>query len=338
MSAGSKLFLILALMGVLFSSSSVYAVSPAFKMPEWYKYRTSVSSAENGKIAINLEVSAPIADIKDFFAKIHVKKANFSESPQATVPLIKKGTKYSKVFSFELPSDYYGWIDFEITSVPDNVQFKSYVDNSDKLSTETRLLLNAEIKNIQKPHNSGFSIPLTVTGAVTELVTPELLFTQVNSNLKKSLFVWAPEGQLGSGKLKDLYSEYLKALNEKNLKLALELCVKIEKNLPHSEKSITFSGKSNTESFLNKEIIVDILRANREILLSAINPEAGIKRMEKLLQNSAESYYKPFISVNAAVMYFEKNLISEAVALLKKTAENHSGFSMIKKLIKDMEK
>ncbi|MBF0544370.1 MAG: hypothetical protein HQM08_08050 [Candidatus Riflebacteria bacterium] len=317
---------------------SAFATAADFRVPDWYEFKPRIQSWDGkGKLELVLETKAKFADIRDLSIIVHFPGGKTTDLPKTSVPLIKSHSSQVSVFSLDVSTPLSGWIDFEISAKPNIEQFQEYADKCATFSAEFRVLLQGELKNFKAPLAIGFSVPISVKPEIAALDIEELLFTEIEAGLSKPIFLWAPKGNFGKEQIAEYYSKFQDALSKKDLKNALDICVKIEKVLPSSEKNISFVDEKKKETFLNKEVLTEILKANRETLHSFINPQAGIKKLEKFSRTGTQSYFHSYILANSGLLCESSGKKAEAVTFYKQAVSESPGWQLIINWIKELE-
>lgn len=291
----AALFLVFPLMGS--------AVTPDIRLPDWHRVHVQVTDWQpaKGRLEIVVRCSAVVVDLQRLSARIHWPKGFTNASDEQKRARVAASESVELVFSAIAPKHFQGWLEIQISALPNVEQMRAVINATPGLSDLRRLLLLQEAKNLRQPLPIGGSYPLTIDLGLAMLSPGDLLMTPTLDTPHGKAFLWVPEAALGTGSLAKEVQAFRQAVKSGNVSKAEGAAAIVMGLLSNLRDPIPLQKGREESLDLTPETVRQLWQGNLLTLAALRAPRTALADLEGFAPNSGTA--QPFLWANVGLFH-----------------------------------
>ena len=273
------------------------------RLPEWHRLHARITSWEpsSGRIEVTVSVAATSVTIRSVTVNLEWPHKTDAKPVKQRSDSIEPGKTWVGVFESNLKSGSSGWVEVIVSALPDLEDLRELIKSSDELSSHTKNLLKHDIENLRAPLSIGKGFAFYADSEIAVFTLPQLVFSPAWPVGGRAVFLWIPEGELGSDELKKAFGDFKAAVR----------VGKAEKALEHVEKAIEILAESHEPVSLETDetsVLIPIDSLNRSlesnrVVLQAIIDKGNPKSIERFLKSEKPGFCDGFLWASIGSLY-----------------------------------
>lgn len=287
--------------------NNLFAERHWLKMPEWYSlsYQLSEWCPVEGRLTVEVKIKSTIGEIRDINSTLVMPDDLKMADDTRNIAKISKADKVVLLYNLQIPSNYHGWLQYNLTAQPPVEQMKKEVRKSLADSPQRKKIMLKELDGINAPFFIGASIAVTTRDDLAMAVAPQLIMQDKFDYKDTRLYLWYPPENIVEGITQSTFNTYSDMLNNQNTKGANRASRLIVRRLDERQQPLQMKvGRSEIFS-VPTDVVKELLRFNNMILDVAESGE--VQKLHDFAKTMKPSIMCPFLYYNIALIHNQNN-------------------------------
>lgn len=325
--------ILFSLLLLVLSVSEAGAILPQMELPEWNRTRVRVVSwnPSTREIGVETTIEALGVPVLDLAATIDWPDGFERKTPEASVTRLEPGKKWVATHIALAPKAYEGFLEIVISARPDQESLRRQVESIATLSALAKTVMLKESGTFVQPVPLGRSIQLYIDENIAIPMPHQALSRPLVPLNSRSLFVWAPETNLGGGLVAETYDAFKKALKAGDADGAIKDLAVLDDLLGKAGNTVSLGREPNQGIQLRTPLVRETLLQAKFCLMSKKNLPEAILGMRDLEKDSRPSLGVGFFQANLATLLWAGGYKKESAEYYRKALELIPAWPLVEK-------